>query len=81
MIDYNEKDAVDVMSIRSLFMKEIVSRALTKKLKKNVSDSCKLTLTDFVISQGEGDIVLDTELHLEMSSIDFKKLLLKKNLI
>ena len=75
------ENGVDTVSIKSLFMKEIVSRIATKKLKKCVSESCKLTLTDFAISQSDGIMVLDTELHLEMSSEDFKKLLLKNNLI
>ena len=76
----NEKD-VDVMSIKSIFMKEILSRIATRKLKKYTSESCRLIFTDFEIIQEEGGISLDTEVHLEMSSSDFKKLLLKKNLI
>ena len=75
------ENGVDTVSIKSLFMKEILSRIATRKLKKYVSESCRLILTDFEIIQEDEGISLDTEVHLEMSSNDFKKLLLKKNII
>lgn len=75
------ENGVDTVSIKSLFMKEILSRMATRKLKKYVSESCRLVLTDFDITQEDGGIELDTNLHLEMSSEDFKRILLKKNLI
>ena len=75
------ENGVDTVSIKSLFMKEILSRIATRKLKKYVSESCRLILTDFEITQEDGGICLDTELHLEMSSSDFKKMLLNKKLI
>lgn len=75
------ENGVDAVSIKSLFMKEILSRMATRKLKKYVSESCRLMLKDFEITQEDGGICLDTGLHLEMSSSDFKKILLNKNLI
>ena len=76
----NEKD-VDVMSIKSMFMKSIVSMYLSKQLKKNISSSCVLDLNTLNIQQTDGRIIIDGNAHFEMTSSDFRKLLLKKNLI
>lgn len=75
-----EVEETDIVRIKSSLVKDIISKLISKVLKKKVGHNIDIKINEADAVTKHGKVRLHLDVNIEMDIADFKKILLSKDL-